>query len=415
MLNKLFHTKAHFYLAILIAFCLPIARLTPVFIALMLLNWLIEGDFKNKFQSIFKNKFALLFISFYLLHLIGLAYTQNVPSGLFDLEVKLSLLVFPVIFVSRPLSEKNKRGVFFALIAGAALTSLMMLVRATYLYFAFGENNFFYEVFSFLIHPSYLSMYLNVAIIWLFINLLQNNFSNVRFANIFSPVLIVFFSFIIVLLSSKLGLLTMILIHLGFLLYYVISRKKYLLGLTGFSAIILLMFSVMSFVPEISGRFNRAVDAVTSSGSNQAEAESTAVRLLIWKAANHVISENFIFGTGTGDAKDELMKEYQNRGMTGAIEFKLNAHNEFYQAFVSLGLIGFLILIADLLFPLWYSINSSNMVYTLFLIVIILNFFTESMFERQAGVMFYAFFNSLLCFNSSAYHPTSNFQNPKSE
>ena len=49
---KKIHTKAHYVLAILIAFSLPFGRLTPIFISLMLLNWLIEGDFKNKFKII---------------------------------------------------------------------------------------------------------------------------------------------------------------------------------------------------------------------------------------------------------------------------------------------------------------------------------------------------------------------------
>ena len=93
------HTKLHYFLGLIIAFTLPLAKLTPVFIALMLLNWIIEGDFKNKFKTILNNKIALLFISFYLLHLVGLSYTQNIPDGLFDIQVKLSLLLFPLILL----------------------------------------------------------------------------------------------------------------------------------------------------------------------------------------------------------------------------------------------------------------------------------------------------------------------------
>ncbi|MCX6295904.1 MAG: hypothetical protein NTX97_07530, partial [Bacteroidetes bacterium] len=96
-----FHTKAHFYLALMIAFCLPIARFTALFIALLLLNWLIEGDFKNKFKIVSNNKLAVLFISFYLMHLVGMFYSQNIDFGLFDIQVKFSLLVLPLILVNR--------------------------------------------------------------------------------------------------------------------------------------------------------------------------------------------------------------------------------------------------------------------------------------------------------------------------
>ena len=114
-----------------------------------------------------------------------------------------------------------------------------------------------------------------------------------------------------------------------------------------------------------------------------------------------MISENLLVGVGTGDAKDALMKEYTKRGMTGAIEHDLNAHNEFYQVFVAIGIIGFVLLLSNLYFPLIFAFKNGNLVYLLFLIIIILNFLPESMLETQAGVMFFAFFNSLLCFNKS--------------
>jgi len=394
-----FHAKVHHYLAILIAFSLPFARLTPVFISLLFLNWLIEGDFKNKFQSIFKNKLAILFTSFYLLHLIGLIYTQNIYSGLFDIQVKFSLLLFPLIFASRPLIQKELNVVFVFFIAGAILTSLIMLGRAIYLYNSLGNIDcFFYQSFSFLIHPSYLSMYLNVAIVWLLINMWQNKFSTQRFLNFFALLIISFFAFINVLLASKMGLLTMILVFIGFLIYYIVSRKKYILGFAGIFLITISIYSIIHFVPTIRTRVNTAISAITDFNTNQTQSESTAVRLLVWKAANKVISENLFFGVGTGDTKDVLLNEYKNRGMTGALEHKLNTHNAFYQVFISLGIIGFILFLANLFIPLRFSFRTSKSLYLVFLLIIIFNFLTESMLETQAGVMFYAFFNSMICF-----------------
>jgi O-antigen ligase len=399
--RKQFHINAHYYLALMIAFCLPLARFTPVFIVLMLLNWLVEGGLKNKFKTIYKSKTALLFIAFFLIHLIGLLYTQNIDSGLFDLQVKLSLLIFPVILVSRPLDSIRVNSVFIAFISGGIICSLIMLSRAIYTYYAFGENNFFYQAFSFLIHPSYLSMYFNLCIAWVLLSLLKRDQSH-SFPLWLSVLVVVFFTFIIILLSSKMGLLTMILIYFGIIVGFIISRKKYLSGLVALTVMCALVFSLVRFVPEVRDRVNNAIAAMSSSTTDQTEAESTAVRLLIWKAANQVISENFLFGAGTGDSKDALVKEYEKRGMTGALEHKLNAHNEFYQVFVSVGLIGFLIFIFSLIFPLSNALKEGNAVYILFLLIMILNFVPESMFETQAGVMFYAFFNSLLCFRKKS-------------
>jgi O-antigen ligase len=396
-----FHKQAHYFLALAIAFCLPFAKLTPIFIALMLVNWIIERDFRNKFNTIFKNKLALIFILFYGMHLLGMTYTQNINSGSFDLQVKLSLLIFPLVLASRPLNKENVPTVFFALISGAFISSLILLGRATYHYLYLNDNCFFYSAFSFMLHPSYLSLYLCVALAWMLFEISKNSFTNKWFSNGIAIVLILFFSFINVLLSSKMGLINTILILIGFLIFYIFRHKKYTLGFSGIALIAILMYSVFNYVPAVRDRINNAITSLTTPSVNQTDSESTAVRLLIWKAANQVISENPLLGTGTGDAKDKLMQEYQKRGMTGAIEHKLNTHNEYFQVLVSLGWIGFIVFLLSLFAPLAVAFKTSNSIYALFLLIMILNFIPESMFETQAGVMFYAFFNSLLCFSNN--------------
>jgi O-antigen ligase len=197
------------------------------------------------------------------------------------------------------------------------------------------------------------------------------------------------------------GLINTILILIGFLIFYIFRHKKYTLGFSGIALIAILMYSVFNYVPAVRDRINNAITSLTTPSVNQTDSESTAVRLLIWKAANQVISENPLLGTGTGDAKDKLMQEYQKRGMTGAIEHKLNTHNEYFQVLVSLGWIGFIVFLLSLFAPLAVAFKTSNSIYALFLLIMILNFIPESMFETQAGVMFYAFFNSLLCFSNN--------------
>lgn len=402
MKRQQFHSNLHIILLLLIAFFLPIARFVPLFIGLLLLNWIVEGDFKQKFDSIRKSGFAWIFILFYSLHVIGLAYTDNMDSGLFDIQVKLSLLVFPLILCGRPLAVADRYKIFYALIAGGICSSVILLVRAIWIYQATGENNFFYEAFSaVLIHPGYLSMYLNFAIAWILMNLLRPKGNIPYFSFIPALAVILFFSFIIVLLSSKLGLITMALIYFGSLTYYVFSRQRYLIGIAGIFLIALTGFCVMKFMPDTAARVNNAIAAITAPSTDSKDAESTAVRMLIWKAANEVISKNVITGVGTGDAKDALMKEYEVRDMEGALEHKLNAHNEFYQVFVALGLIGFLLLCFHLFYPIIYYSKRGNRIYLVFLVIIILNFLIESMLEAQAGVIFFAFFNSLLCFQKT--------------
>ena len=218
-----------------------------------------------------------------------------------------------------------------------------------------------------------------------------------RYSFKLSILLILFFSLMVVLLSSKLGMITLALIYMSSFIYY--SRKKYIIGIIGIVFTALAGIAIFKFVPAVAERIQNSIHSLTAPTMDNADAESTTVRMLIWKAANQVICEHPIFGAGTGDAKDVLMKEYEKRGMTGAYEHQLNAHNEFYQTFVSIGLIGFTALCLQLFLPLYFSIKNKTLIYTVFILIVVLNFLPESMLESEGGVIFYAFFNCLLCFS----------------
>ncbi|HET6225443.1 MAG TPA: O-antigen ligase family protein [Bacteroidia bacterium] len=403
-----FHSKAHFYLSLLVAFFLPLARCVPIIIILLGINWLIEADFKQKFKRLATTRFGILFCSLYILYLIGLLYTDNLHSGTFDIQVKLSLLIFPLLYGSRPLKKGDLKFVFFALIAGCITCSFILLIRSIYNFTVTGDvSYFFYEPFSaYLIHPSYLAMYVNLAICWVLVQLKDSEQVFGKRTLLISLLLICYLSFIVVLLSSKLGLITLTIIYLSSFIYY--CRKKYVLGLIGILLTGIIAVAIFKFVPSVAERINNSIHSLTAPTVDNADAESTTVRMLIWKASNQVIAEHPIFGSGTGDSKDVLMAEYKKRGMTGAYEHALNAHNEFYQVFVSIGLIGFIVLCAQLFLPLFVSIKEKNSIYTFFIILIILNFLPESMLESEGGVMFYGFFNSILCFSFLPKEKTIN-------
>ena len=69
-------------------------------------------------------------------------------------------------------------------------------------------------------------------------------------------------------------------------------------------------FVIIKYIPEVNERFKNAINAVNESKPDKTNAESSAVRLLVWEAATTIIHENIFIGVGTGDVKDELMKKY---------------------------------------------------------------------------------------------------------
>ncbi len=89
-------------------------------------NWLLEGDFRRKFQ-VYRTRPSVLFIlSFYLIHLLWLIPTSNYSYALHDLKIKLPLLVFPVIIgTSVPLSFKEFKIILHLYLASMVLATFL--------------------------------------------------------------------------------------------------------------------------------------------------------------------------------------------------------------------------------------------------------------------------------------------------
>jgi O-antigen ligase len=396
------HSRIHVILSCFIAFFLPFkqigaVQIVAIGIGLVLLNWLLEGRFVEKIRGIRYKLIFFVCIGFYLLHIVGLAWTNNIPSGLFDLEVKLSLLIFPLVYGTRPLGSEAFLKVMKSFLIGCASAALLILIRACWIWMRVHENKFFYEEFSYFMHPSYFSMYLNFGLLYLIIECSAKPGSINRAWLGLVPL----FVLVIVLLSSKLGLISLLLIIVGWLCLMIVRSGRYILGLLSILVLGAGVFLLLKVSPEISGRIKNAVHALSDTQQpDKTNAESTAVRMLIWGVAGQAIAEHPLIGAGTGDAKDVLMEKYKTEGIAGAYAHNLNAHNEYLQVWVALGLLGFLFLIGMLLLPMQAARNDKKILLVFFVLLLALNFLPESMLETQAGVMFYAFFNTLLVFSA---------------
>jgi hypothetical protein len=375
--------------------------LTPITIVLYTLCWVIEGDFKNKFSIFLKNKIAILFVAFYLLHVIGLIYTKNLPAGLFDLQVKLSLLIFPIMLVSEgQLDEGKQKTFFYAFTAGLCLNGLMCLGYATWRYYTQNIFIFQYIQFSRFLHPSYYSMYIDVALIWIF-NVLTLKFTELKkWEKLFLFFAIAFLEFMLVLLQSKTGQMVSILILIIALGRYMVLKKRWITGLIILVATAIIGTLAYRYVITSSrSRMTNLQNVLSSQQWDPNSQESTQVRHFAWIASRELITENPLLGTGTGYSRQTLSQQYQKDGFTGAFKEELNSLNEYYQVGVTLGIPGLIGLFAGLLIPLYKCIKEKRYIYLMFFLILMINFLTESMLETQGGTMFYGFFNSVLMFN----------------
>ena len=82
--------------------------LTNLLWVLLLVNWIAEWDWREKFAAVRQNRLLQAFLVLAAVHLLWFLGAQDIPYALHDLQKKLPLLVIPlVVLTSRPLTRKE--------------------------------------------------------------------------------------------------------------------------------------------------------------------------------------------------------------------------------------------------------------------------------------------------------------------
>ena len=399
-MNELLKTLRglQFVLMLAIAFLLPFGWMVGILAGILFGVWVLDWSWKEKFERIRAHILFIPFLLFYGLHALGLLWTANAQEGVFSMQVKSALFILPLVIASYRYDTRQTQRVLGVFLAGLVACGLFMLGRATMDYVNSGINTFFYqELTRGLIHPSYLSMYFCAGIMLLFHGVLLQAFS-VRW-KIIAISLSVFFALVIFLLSSKMGILTMIFLFTGYIAYMIFRFKRYVAGIGAMVVLVAVFMIAMKVFPELAGRVDRLKQTLmTDQPVDPSETESNKVRLIIWQADYAVMSRHLLLGVGTGDVRDTLLAEYAARGMTGAYDKKLNAHSQLFQTGIALGLVGLISLLLLIVAPAVWAIRKQYGFAVLLSGLILINIIPESMFEMQAGTLFVGFFFSFVLF-----------------
>jgi len=396
----------NFYLICSLSFCLPLFQhLTPL---IAILVWVSSLFFKNNYAAVLKNKTVISLLIFHVLYCLGMIYTDNNQQGLFNLQVKLSLLLFPFVLIPILEFDREKtRTVFSFFIYGCLTACAICFLLATYRYIEekwlisqhlynlnYGINFFLSSRLSYFMHPSYFAMYLAFSIILL----IYSKELGLYFSNRVLNLLLITFSITVFFLASKAGIIIYFLIAV----FYFIKNKKTKLALVFFGIIVALFFILFAIAPEFANKFRGVAKAVTEKNVESNATESSSARVLVWQSAVEVISSHPFWGTGTGDSQEELQKIYEKKGYTGVLEKKLNLHNQFLETFVTIGIPGLMALLLILYFGISFFYANKNYAGIFLILIISINFLFESMLETQAGTLFFAFWLIVLLYSKSS-------------
>jgi len=152
------------------------------------------------------------------------------------------------------------------------------------------------------------------------------------------------------------------------------------------------MFNPRARIKQIAWEINKYMHKGNPSG------HSVIQRFEYWKASLGIIKENIMFGVGTGDVEIAFANEYEKTNSPLTKEWRLRSHNQFMAIAVAFGLIGLLWFLFSLVYPILKEKKLFNYFYMIFFMIALLSFLTEDTLETQAGVTFFAFFNSFLLF-----------------
>lgn len=513
---------------VLMAVSLPLSKFTMSVSQFILLgNWLWEGNFKAKWQALKSNRLIWALVSIYLLHAIGMIWTDDVAYGFKDLRVKLPMLALPIIIGTSSALEPKR---FWQLLGFFVLAVFAGTVVSMYFYFGFGGDEIYNnrDLSRFISHIRFsLLIVLSVPVL-----LWMAFFSKQKVSlgtKVVCTIMALWFSGFLFILDVLNGIVALGLVIVATIIgqIWVIPHK--VLRLTSIAVIIMVPVMVGFYVgsivrqhygvgtkedlsdlalyspngtyyfsdttnkqlenghyvwiyiayTEIEKEWGKVSDIpfngkdkkgntlnatliryMTSRGlrkdsigfskleeeeikaiengisssryfedigvgfrieqtlfeldsyvlSGNPSGHSTTQRFEFWRAAIGIIQKNLIFGVGTGDVKQAYQQQYKEVNSPLEEKYRLRAHNQYLSIGVALGLIGILVFLFSLFFPVFATGFKPGYLYAMFFLILIFSMLSEDTLETQAGVSFFAFFNTLLLFAQPAIERLRAYQ-----
>ncbi len=395
MIRQLFATiKLHevIYIAslMLIAIGMP---LWPLLMSIgqiaLILNWIIEGNFKEKLNKIKRNSILLLIPGIYLMHIIGLAWTTNFSYALNDLQIKLPLLLLPIFMISsiniQLIQLKNILLVFILSVTVSSFYSF-------YLYQTLDINFYFNlrEISPIISHIRLSLMCCLAAFACFFLINRDKLFSN---RNIGLVILSIWLLVFIGILGARITYVAIPIILTIFLIHYLVKQKKLIISALFGLIMLIAPVSFYHFIPSVNFRVNEVVDELNryKAGANP-NGQSILQRFEYWKVGAGLVKENYVYGVGTGDVDDAYQQYYETKGTLLIPKFRHRAHNQYLTILITFGIFGGIYFLVAYLLPAIRSDKLSAFMFVVYFIISSISMLTEDTLETQAGATFFAFY-----------------------
>jgi hypothetical protein len=412
MKKREIHIKAFFVLTLLLAAVMPFsARLTTWCIILLALNWLMEGDPGSKLRTSLRHPVAVLCMLFYALEICGLLHTRHLRDGFYHAQNEASFLVFPLLFCCYPRLPPGLINKVFAVFSFSVLLSSLYCLCVAFIHYVHSADVsfFFYHTLVAPVHQHavYFSMYVFICIVWLFKSLKATTPVHRRYTMM---LLLGYFGGLLFLLRSKI-LVAICMLYFVYQLAASLRRRPvvksqaiFSLGMVGGICIALCTANPLSH--QFSGLRRSDLNVLRARSFDPGDYfDEVQLRLLLWKFTLEILHEShsWLLGVSPGDARYRINRKVVSQkmyvGVPGTPDhgyLNYNVHNQYLETLLRSGLIGLTLLLLLLSMLVREAIIRKDDVLFFLVLTFAIVFLTESVLERQFGIVPFLFFTCLL-------------------
>lgn len=375
------------------------------FLALMTV---CDQGFFPRLSRLKEKKWAWPFFAYYLLLILGLFYTPDFDNAISSLGQKLPFVIFPLVAVTgRPLNDSALRLLKFSFVYSCLVVVIVSLAVATVNFLSGnGAANFdpnttanfaalhsnasrLWMYFSYIqlsrwadLHPAYFSMYL-VFCLAILATEKENSKGEMLW---YLGVRIVIAGFV-AMLATRAAVIALVLSMI-----FLIWKKR---GAPAVQTLVVAAVVALLLWFNPVARFRIVEEPLKTTykvDPSVAQWNSVSYRLLEWQASLSIISGHLLFGVGTSGWKSAMNNFYTNFN-SSTVGLTYNSHNQFLQTWMENGFFALLVLLVCIFGPLFQLKGDPS--YIAFILIFSVMCMTESILDRQKGIIFFTLFQSL--------------------
>lgn len=397
-MNK-FILKARFITLGLAVALLPFSiRFCHLALLLFMVSCLAEGNLIQKGRAILQNPFAWILPLFFILHVISVAYSENVSNAWTNVDKKIAFFFAPLVIVTAtPFTKEEIRKILWVFVAACVVGSIICFINAIIVsrtdvaLWNFGPREPYlalhpgasgrWPYFSYIglasgigIHPTYFALYLLVSLLIVLRTVTKQWLM---------MLLVVYVVVVIVLLSSRI-------VAIATALTLLLSQRRLLIA--GVLAIVVILLINPVALYRNAQEYTQSNFTIPPKTFND---NPISIRTsLWWLSAKAMRDVNPVIGTGAGDVEDTIVSLADQYNVHNILNTS-DPHNQYLHTCIALGAVGLLSLLAVFAVPLVALFRQREFLACAGVFAFLAVCATESALELQKGIVLFSLFVSL--------------------